>query len=378
MKRTRRYSAWMWLVALALVVLGAVLPSKLAKADQVSGYLMPDSAWRTYSEAEIADMPLQVVCYAKNEIYARNGRMFVSSELQNYFYTQNWYAALYRPEQFTPDMLNTYETANVGLLDRREQALGTYALDVAGYSYEPVYNYIITHYGGVAPAAPSYTYGVDPNTYIFADSASRYLTNAEISGLSLQELCYAKNEIYARRGRRFVSNELQNYFNLKNWYVGNIAPDQFSDSVFNEFEAGNVGALSQMEAAKGTYQLDVPGYAYEVVRSFSGAPAPAQSYTPSTSDYIFWDSSIRYLSDAEVAGLSLQQLCYARNEIYARRGYIFNSQELKDYFGSKPWYHGTIPSDYFSSSVFNACEMANVELLKRYEYSINPNGYQLY
>ena len=81
---------------------------------------------------------------------------------------------------------------------------------------------------------------------------------------------------------------------------------------------------------------------------------------------------------AEAASLSLQQLCYARNEIYARRGYIFNSQELRDYFGSKNWYYGTIPSSVFSSSVFNTYEMSNVELLKRYEFAINPNGYQLY
>ena len=71
-------------------------------------------------------------------------------------------------------------------------------------------------------------------------------------------------------------------------------------------------------------------------------------------------------------------MCYARNEIYARRGYIFSSQELQDYFGSKNWYFGTIPGSSFSSSVFNPYEMANVELLKRYEFSIAPNGYQLY
>ena len=374
MKNRKKTSGpWIWLAAAALVIFGAFLPAKIAKADQVSGYLMPDSAWRCYSASEIADMPLQVVCYAKNEIYARNGRMFVSSELQNYFYTQDWYWALYRPEQFTPDMLNTYETANIGLLDDRERQLGTYSLDVPGYSYTPVYEYMMYH--GWGPSSYSYPYSVDPDSYIFADSDSRYLSDAEISQLTLQELCYAKNEIYARRGRRFVSNELQTYFDLKNWYWGSIAPDQFSDGIFNQYESANVAALSRMETARGTYQLDQPGYSYEAVRSFSYT---TYSYTPSTSEYIFWDSNLRYLSDAEVANLSLQMLCYARNEIYARRGYIFNSQELRDYFGSKLWYHGTIPSSSFSSSVFNNYEMTNVELLKRYEYSINPNGYQLY
>ena len=339
------------------------------KADSAYSYILPDSAWRTYSESEIADMPLQVVCYAKNEIYARNGRMFVSSELQNYFNSQYWYSPLYRPEQFTPNMLNTYETANVGLLDRREKALGTYGLDQAGYSYSTVYNYISSHYGTYA-----YSTGVNPDSYIFYDSDSRYLTDQEISGLTQQELCYARNEIYARRGRTFLSAELQNYFNQKNWYWGTVSPSAFSEAVFNSFESANVAKLAGLENSRGAYVLDQPGYSYAAVGSYTSYSV----YTPSTSDYIFWDSNIRYLSDAEAASLSLQQLCYARNEIYARRGYIFNSQEMRDYFGSKNWYYGTIPSSVFSSSVFNTYEMSNVELLKRYEFAINPNGYQLY
>jgi len=367
-----------WTRVLVLAAFLCMLTGMRVKADNYN-YILPDSAWRNYTSAEIADMPLQVVCYAKNEIYARNGRMFVSTELQNYFSAQYWYTPLYRPEQFTPDMLNTFETANVGLLDAREKALGTYNLDVAGYSYQVVYNYILNHAGTASVnTGGGWPYGVDPNGYIFADSNSRYLSDAEISGLSLQELCYAKNEIYARRGRRFVSAELQNYFNLRNWYYGNIAPDAFSDSVFNDCEMTNINKLTALENARGTYQLDVPGYAYENVRSFSSVSAPAATAAPVTSDFIFWDSNIRYLTDAEVSSLPLQTLCYARNEIYARRGYIFNSQELRDYFGSRSWYYGTIPSSSFSSAVFNTYEKANVELLKRYEYAIAPNGYQLY
>jgi hypothetical protein len=71
-------------------------------------------------------------------------------------------------------------------------------------------------------------------------------------------------------------------------------------------------------------------------------------------------------------------MCYARNEIYVRSGYIFQSQELRDYFGSKSWYYPTVPAQSFSDQVFNSVEIANIDLLKRVEYSINPNGYQLY
>ena len=357
------------LCVFAAVVLITGIAAMTAGADNAYSFLLPDASWRTYSFSEIEDMPLQVICYAKNEIYARNGRMFVSGELQGYFNQQYWYVPVYAPQQFTPDMLNMYETANVAMLDEREQSLGIYALDQAGFSYDPVYQYLAEHYGRLYSA-----YSIDPNSYIFNDSDTRYLDEAEISALSVQELCYARNEIYARHGRRFVSPELQNYFNQKSWYWGTVDPSAFSESVLNDCEAVNAAALLDMENARGGYVTDQAGYSYADVGCYSSSTAN----TATGSEYIFWDSSSRYITEAEAASLSLQQLCYARNEIYARRGYIFQSQELRDYFGSKSWYYGTIPSDSFSSSVFNEYETANVELLKRYEYSINPNGYQLY
>ena len=54
-------------------------------------YLLPDADSHYYTKDEIADMPVQLVCYAKNEIYARHGRQFVSPELQKYFGSCSWY-----------------------------------------------------------------------------------------------------------------------------------------------------------------------------------------------------------------------------------------------------------------------------------------------
>lgn len=344
-----------------------------AHAEMAYGYILPESSWEYLTGDEIADMPLQVVCYAKNEIYARNGRMFVSSELQNYFDEQYWYCRVYSPSQFSDGMLNVYEMANVALLSQREQQLGTYALDSGYYDYSSVYQYIYDHSYRYYEADG---YWVDPDSYIFYDSDRRYISEAEMSQLSLQELCYAKNEIYARRGRMFVSQELTGYFDQKNWYWGTIAPEYFSENMLNSYEAANAAALQRAENARqsGGYILDQYGYSYAGVGAYRGY----NEYVPSTSEYLYWDSNIRYLEDAEAASMTLQQLNYARNEIYARRGYIFQSQELRDYFGSKNWYHGIIAPDQFSTSIFNDYEKANIELLKRYEYAISPNGYQLY
>lgn len=356
------------LAALVLAVFMVLAGRHDVSAAQVYGYLLPSSSYTYLDASAVAGWPAQVVCYAKNEIYARNGRTFVSNELQNWFNMQYWYTPLYTPEQFSDAMLNPYETANVQMLTDVEASLGMYTLDSPGYSYDIVFQYL--------NQAGATQYYVNPDTYIFYDSNTRYLTDADLSNLSAQELCYAKNEIYARRGYIFASTELSDYFNGKNWYWGTADASSFSDAVFNSVETANIALLQQKEyeLAPGGYLLDQPGYTYQNIGSYSSQSAARAT----SSDYIFYDSAVRYLTDAEVSALSLQQMCYARNEIYARRGYIFQSQELRDYFGSKIWYYPTVPAASFSDQVFNSFEIANIDLLKRYEYSINPNGYQLY
>lgn len=83
--------------------------------------------------------------------------------------------------------------------------------------------------------------------YILPDSDSRYLTDSDVRGLSANELMLARNEIYARHGRKFKDSELQNYFNSKSWYRGTVDPDDFSTDVFNEYENKNLEMIQKYE-----------------------------------------------------------------------------------------------------------------------------------
>lgn len=78
---------------------------------------------------------------------------------------------------------------------------------------------------------------------------------------------------------------------------------------------------------------------------------------------IFPESSSRKLSDSEIAGISSQKAQDAINEIFARNGYIFKDDKLRQYYESKPWYS---PDPNFSQSKFNAAESYNVALLSKY------------
>ena len=107
--------------------------------------------------------------------------------------------------------------------------------------------------------------------YLFEDANQRYLTQADVNGLTAQAACYAKNEIYARRGRKFNSVELQEYFGSKSWYNGTIDPASFTGSQFNDYELKNIEILKNKEfsLASGGYLLDQPGYNINAVGTIS-------------------------------------------------------------------------------------------------------------
>ena len=80
-----------------------------------------------------------------------------------------------------------------------------------------------------------------------------------------------------------------------------------------------------------------------------------------------YDSDTRYLTSSDLKGLSSWELKIARNEIYARRGRLFKSSDLQNYFNSCSWYDGYISPDSFDDDSLNKVEKNNVNLIKKYE-----------
>ena len=81
------------------------------------------------------------------------------------------------------------------------------------------------------------------------------------------------------------------------------------------------------------------------------------------SEYILPESSERALTDADVQGMSYDDLQMAINEIYARHGRIFGTESIQQYFEGKSWYQGTTDADHFSDSVFSSVENQNIQFL---------------
>ena len=98
-------------------------------------------------------------------------------------------------------------------------------------------------------------------------------------------------------------------------------------------------------------------------------------------DYILPSSNTKLLTSADISGLSLKELNYAKNEIYARHGRKFDSKELREYFESKSWYEGKYSAadfdNNYSAGMLSDTERKNAEFLKSAEYAMSPSGYQL-
>lgn len=147
--------------------------------------------------------------------------------------------------------------------------------------------------------------------YLLPQSATRYLTEADIAGFTLQELSYARNEIAARHGRKFNSVELREYFGTKSWYSGTIEPDDYTAQVstlLNEYESYNSNWLYSQEFSAdhpAGYLLDAQGYDITLVRGSAGqnsGGSSAENYNSGT-------------AQVELADLAMYGHCHMNQDI---------------------------------------------------------------
>lgn len=87
--------------------------------------------------------------------------------------------------------------------------------------------------------------------YILEGSDSRYISKSELQGFDAKKCRYARNELYARHGRKFQDEEIQRYFDGCSWYEGKIEPDDFQESMLNEYEVANRDLIVDYEKEMG-------------------------------------------------------------------------------------------------------------------------------
>jgi uncharacterized membrane protein YgcG len=213
--------------------------------------------------------------------------------------------------------------------------------------------------------------------YILPTSNKYKLTDADVNYLTQEELRIARNEIYARHGQQFRSRDLQDYFNSKSWYVSTTKLPMGTNAKLSSVENYNIKMISKYE--DGSSSGSGGGAGSSGRASGSGGAGSSGSGAGNSGgsgnsggvvnagDYILPASNKYKLTDADVKYLSKEELRIARNEIYARHGQQFYSQELQDYFDSKSWYVSTNKLPLGTNAKLSSVESYNIALISKYE-----------
>ncbi len=95
----------------------------------------------------------------------------------------------------------------------------------------------------------------------------------------------------------------------------------------------------------------------------------ASNYTAAQSQagYYVFPSDRVYITQADLDARTRDEIRLILNEMYARHGYIFTTQQYRDYFSAQPWYRGTSTDQNAVASYFNAYETANKNFIIAYE-----------
>jgi len=102
----------------------------------------------------------------------------------------------------------------------------------------------------VRETEPAFQVGTLGDDYLLPHAGEHVYTQEELSGMTAEELRLARNEIYARHGRRFKSDDLNRYFSGKSWYQGTTDPDSFDSGILNQNERDNLRMLQKAEEGK--------------------------------------------------------------------------------------------------------------------------------
>lgn len=147
----------------------------------------------------------------------------------------------------------------------------------------------------------------------------------------------------------YMVSDMQAFYDGYNAFQANKALQNSEKEPMGDIVSGNVHSARTAEEVETT----------DAVEAESGNKID-------TSEYILPYSDTRYLTEVDVAGLSEDEIRIALNEIYARHGRIFQSEDLNVYFASRSWYEPKYSAEEFSaveSSIMNDCENKNIDFL---------------
>uniref|UniRef100_UPI00405705A1 YARHG domain-containing protein n=1 Tax=Acetatifactor sp. TaxID=1872090 RepID=UPI00405705A1 len=108
-------------------------------------------------------------------------------------------------------------------------------------------------------------------------------------------------------------------------------------------------------------------YYWEIIRGVTD--------TSNLTDPLYF-TDMKYYTAEDFANDTPVAIHLAKNEIYAKRGYIFQNEDLNHYFLGCAWYTPLYTVEEFDTSVFNDFERKNLELLAELDANFNPTDFE--
>lgn len=211
---------------------------------------------RVLTPADLEGRTLRELTLMRNTIYARAGNVFRKHWLHEHFSEQGWY----KPTGLDESKLSAVDRENAELITKHETALPREELE---RKRKALADRLDKDGGALSDGETlelillSRALGV-PNDAV-GDELERSplddprlldepVTLAQLSDLSRRDLRILRNTIYARRGRAFKSELLQQHFGRMDWYK----PDPtYTDARLTPQDKRNVKVVQSVEASVG-------------------------------------------------------------------------------------------------------------------------------
>lgn len=212
-------------------------------------YICMDSWQSTFISADGVDITLEACCYDGTKFVEMAGFGFVGSD-----YSEAGKSETELVEQLK---LMGFDKTAAAIYDR-----DVFHLYAADEGVKPLFKISLVNSGATGetswdemPTAviSQINAGTMEEEFFFPESNSRILKAQELSGMTKVELRIARNEIYARYGWRFESEELADYFERKAWYA---AGENVDDTILSDVERANIELIAEAEKnAPGTGEI---------------------------------------------------------------------------------------------------------------------------
>lgn len=125
------------------------------------------------------------------------------------------------------------------------------------------------------------------------------------------------------------------------------------------------------QAIKENLMMDSSGGVFDITQYGDFSEEFINSYVNKNTDYIIEDISSRYLEEDELINYTKSELALIRNEIFAKHGYMYETEPYITYFENKYWYEGYRTDISYDELTLE--EQSNIKLIKSLEDKLSGN-----